>query len=153
MYRTTIDNNQDILDSRDVIARFEELESERDAAKVDDLNAKLEEGETRDTSGDWTAECGIAFSDDWDEDRETEYQALKSLIDEADCSPDWHHGGTLIRDSYFEDYARQLAEDLGLLEKCDQWPATCIDWECAADELKQDYFNVDFDGVEYWLRA
>lgn len=143
----------DVIDSRDVIARLEELEDERDAAKVDDLDADLDEGEERDTAGDWVSECGIEFSDDWDEARETEYQALRALADEAEgYAADWRHGETLIRDSYFEEYARQLAEDIGAIDRNASWPNTCIDWEQAASELQQDYTAVDFDGETYWVR-
>lgn len=67
-------------------------------------------------------------------------------------SEDWQYGATLIRGTYFEDYARQFAEDIGALEGCDRWPATCIDWEKAASELQCDYTAVDFDGVGYWVR-
>jgi hypothetical protein len=28
-----------------------------------------------------------------------------------------------------------------------------IDWEQAAYELKQDYTEVNFDGVSYWIRS
>jgi len=33
------------------------------------------------------------------------------------------------------------------------WPFSYIDWEAAADALRQDYLMVDFDGVNYWIRA
>jgi hypothetical protein len=113
-----ITNAEDIIDSRDVIARIEYLESE------DEL-------------------------DGWDQD---ELNALKELQLEAEqYSPDWVYGSTLIRDSYFKDYAQELAEDIGSIDR-EGWPYTCIDWEQAADELKQDYTQVDFDGVSYWIR-
>jgi hypothetical protein len=63
------------------------------------------------------------------------------------------HGETLIRDSYFEEYAQELAEDLGYLQKNVSWPYDCINWEQAARELQQDYTSADFDGVTYWLRS
>ena len=71
----------------------------------------------------------------------------------AEGSPDWEHGETLIRDSYFEEYAQELAESCGMVNASAQWPARCIDWEQAASELKMDYMSVDFDGIEYWIRA
>lgn len=82
-----------------------------------------------------------------------EREALEKLAEEAEGSPDWTYGETLIRDSYFEDYARELAEDSGMIKGDESWPLNCIDWERAADELKADYFSVDFDGVEYWIRS
>lgn len=40
-----------------------------------------------------------------------------------------------------EEFAQQTAEDLGLLENDNQWPAYCIDWEWAARELMMDYME------------
>ena len=60
---------------------------------------------------------------------------------------------TLIRGSYFVEYAQELAEDLGALNTITSWPNRWIDWERAADELKTDYTAIDFDGVEYFIRS
>ena len=79
---------------------------------------------------------------------------LEALQSEAeDYSPDWHHGECLIRESYFEDYAQELAEDIGAIDPNAHWPNDCIDWERAARELQYDYTAVDFDGVTYWIRS
>ena len=56
----------------------------------------------------------------------------------------------LIRDSYFKDYAQELAEDCGMVDRNAKWPANCIDWEQAASELKHDYTSIDIGGVTYW---
>jgi antirestriction protein len=40
-----------------------------------------------------------------------------------------------------EDFAQQLAEDIGAINKNAQWPNNCIDWEHAASELMYDYFE------------
>jgi len=88
-----------------------------------------------------------------DTDEEEELKVLKSLAEEGESSPDWKYGESLIRDTHFEDYAQELAEDCGMIKEGTQWPYTCIDWEKAARELKYDYFSVDFDGVEYWIRG
>lgn len=86
-------------------------------------------------------------------DESKELGALEALAEEANGSPDWQYGEGLIRDSHFEDYARQLAEDVGAMPDDARWPCTCIDWEKAADELKMDYTSVSFDGVDYWIRS
>lgn len=138
-----LSNGDDVIDSRDVIARLEELQDERNAL-VDDLNA---------AEGDAEAGVHATALAAWDEENGAELAALGKLNDEAEgYASDWHHGETLIRDSYFEDYAQQLAEDIGALENCNNWPATCIDWKRAARELQMDYTAVDFDGVTYWVR-
>jgi hypothetical protein len=138
-----ISNAADVIDSRDVIARIEALTELRDSAQEDAQGDK----ETMEDGTD------LYLSDDFTEDEYRELKALESLQDEAEgYAADWKYGETLIRDDYFEDYARQTAEELGLISRDDKWPATCIDWEKAADELKQDYTAVEFDGVTYWIR-
>jgi hypothetical protein len=114
-----ISNIDDVIDSRDVIARIEELE-------------------------------GI---DEPDDDERDELNTLKELAEEAEgYSPDWAYGSTLIRDSYFMDYAMELAEDIGAIPDNLQWPCTCIDLDQAARELQMDYSSVEFGDVTYWIR-
>jgi DNA repair exonuclease SbcCD ATPase subunit len=155
---TDISNTDDIIDSRDVIARIEELESEletltdavdeaREAlTALDDLNTAEELEEAEDTLKD--AESDLA---DWD--GEEELKTLKALADQCEGCGDWGHGESLIRDSYFEEYAEQLADDIGAIDRNAKWPVNCIDWEKAARELQYDYTEVDFDGEAYWIRA
>jgi hypothetical protein len=64
---------------------------------------------------------------------------------------DWYPV-TLIRDSYFKDYAQELAEDIGAINSDASWPNNCIDWDKAARELQMDYSSVEFDGVTYHYR-
>ena len=124
---STVDKYQDVLDSRDVDSRIEELEAERDAA--------VEAGNPDDfTDGE-------------------ELAALVAFRDEAEgyCS-DWQYGETLIRDSYFKAYAQELADDIGVRGQDTQWPYTSIDWDQAALELQMDYSSAELDGVTYWFR-
>jgi hypothetical protein len=89
-----------------------------------------------------------------------EWCALRDLIAEASgYAADWEYGETLIRDSYFKEYAQELAEDCAPFpakskesELLNSWPYRCIDWDQAARELQMDYTAVDFDGVTYWVR-
>lgn len=124
----------DIIDSRDVIEAIEELEGEIEAKTHEsDDEADVEE----------VAEL------------QEELDALKKLAEEAEgYAADWKHGEVLIRDSYFTEYAQELADDIGATDRkfAHQWPYTCIDWEQAARELKYDYTGVEFDGVTYWIR-
>jgi len=86
-----------------------------------------------------------------DPDDAAELKALRDLVDEASDSPDWEYGEALIRDTYFKAYAQQLAEDC--YDMPEGWPFRCIDWDQAARELQMDYFSVEFDGVDYWIRS
>ncbi len=117
-----ISNSDSMIDSRDIIARIEELEG-----------AMTEGGIT--------------------DDENDELAALMDLRDEADGSPDWLHGETLIRDSYFQEFAEEFADDIGAIDRNANWPLNHIDWEGAAEALKEDYTSVEFDGVTYWIRS
>ena len=55
-----------------------------------------------------------------------------------------------VRESHFPDYAREIAEDNGLIPESNDWPAYCIDWEYAARELKHDYNSADLAGITYY---
>lgn len=59
----------------------------------------------------------------------------------------------LIHDSYFEDYAREYAEDIGAIERDCDWPACHIDWAAAARSLQQDYSEVEVGSHTYWVRS
>jgi len=120
-------NSDDVIDSREVISRIAELEDNAEAWKNDPASV--------------------------DTDELAELLTLQKLASECEGYGDWQHGETLIRGSYFKDYAMELAEDIGALPKDATWPNTCIDWDQAARELKYDYMCVDFDGVEYWMRS
>lgn len=86
------------------------------------------------------------------EEEKDELTNLKDLADDAsDYSDNWDYGAILIRDSYFEEYAKGFAEDIGAMRKNDAWPYNHIDWKAAANELKKDYTEVEFDGVSYWV--
>jgi hypothetical protein len=125
-----ISNYDDVIDSRDVIERIAEL------------------------AGRWTARAnGDETVEPLDDDERAELDTLSALAEEAEgYADDWQYGATLIRDSYFVDYAEQLAEDIGAIDREAAWPARHIDWEAAADDLQTDYTDVDFDGVTYWVR-
>jgi hypothetical protein len=151
MTTRTINKYQDILDSRDIIARIEELESElevhhEEATEANETNLDFEEwlqAVRKDQSPAHAHEY-------WEE--VVELQTLRTLADEAEgyCE-DWKYGAALIRDSYFTDYAQELLQD------CDELPKDIphyivIDWEATARNIQQDYTSVEFDGVTYWVR-
>lgn len=118
-----ISNTSDLLDVRDIIERFEELE---------EIEVK---------------------SDDEDQ----EYQSLEKLLDDLrgnggdeQWRGDWYPI-TLIHEKYFVDYCEELVSDIGDLPR--EIPSYIeIDWDKTAENIRQDYFSVDFDGEEYWTR-
>lgn len=84
---------------------------------------------------------------------EEELEELEELRELRDEIREWSNGVTLIPESEFEDYARDLAEDIGAVSGDKKWPATCIDWEEAARELKYDYSACEYQGTTYYYRS
>ena len=118
-----IDNTQDVIDSRDIIARIEELEGIE--------NPSSEEAQ--------------------------ELAILLKVQEQADGYSDWKYGESLIRESYFTDYIKELIADCYELRKefnSGAWPwrHMTLDYQAAADEAEYDYTRVDFDGVTYLIR-
>ena len=157
--RTAPTNTDDVIDSRDVIARIEELTEERDDLVTALDEAREERNDAEELPEDAIADLDGAITDafdalkDWDEENAAELKALTELADQCEgYADDWKYGATLIRDSYFKTYAQELADDLGYIKSDVSWPYTCIDWERAARELRMDYTSVEFDGVTYWVR-
>ena len=136
-------NMDDVIDSRDVIARIQELEDE-----LQDLE------DAADEAADDTVRCAeiMAEISDWKSQNGDELTALRALASEAeDYAPDWQHGATLVRESYWPTYAQEIVEDVGDMPR--GIPSyIVIDWEATADNLKVDYTEVDFDGVTYLVR-
>ncbi len=148
----SISNTDDVIDGRDIVARIDELEELEDA--VNDAQDELDSANAEDGDDPEKLKEALASAQqDFDEELQKELKILREIVDEA--GSELRHGEALIRDSYFERHARELAEDVGDMssKQASRWPFTCIDWEKAADELKQDYTSVDFDGVTYWTRA
>lgn len=148
---TEIGNSEDVLDVRDIIERYEHLESELTEAWEGEGNS------SRISLEQWINE---AAADDRHtlQDAATEYHALGALLDDLEGyggDHEWRGSWypiTLVRDSYFKDYAQELAEDIGAINADAAWPNNCIDWDQAARELRMDYGAAEFDGVTYWYR-
>lgn len=63
---------------------------------------------------------------------------------------------TMIHEYEFTNYAQELAYDLGFINRANEgeWPANHIDWDDAAEELKNgDYSEVTFGGHIYYVRT
>lgn len=135
MNRNTPSHTDDTLTLRDLEARKEELEGERN-----DYEAQL-----------------VAVGDEpfnWTTDNEADADELKHLtafVDNVSGYAD--RDETLINDAHFETYAQQLAEDGCDMKSADKWPFTCIDWERAARDLQSDYTSAEWDGVTFWFRS
>jgi CRISPR/Cas system-associated endonuclease Cas1 len=144
-------NGMDLIDSRDIIERIESLELDLEIAADMEAN-KLHQRWTLWHA--WKNKPETYLDEGEQETIQQELKILKAVEEEAEGSAsDWRYGETLIRCTYFKEYAQELAEDCGMVTKDSSWPNDCLDWDRAARELKIDYTTVDYDGIEYWIRA
>ena len=130
--QTQLDLNSDIIDVRDIIARIEELEVEM-------------EGENPDTASCWD---NTEVGEEW-KNLNAILEDLKGQGGDEQWRGDWYPV-TLIAESYFIDYARELVcevENLGDLPHYVE-----IDWEATARNVAMDYSTVEIDGMEYLFR-
>lgn len=124
---TALDLTADVIDVRDIIARVEELELERPESE----QQKWDNCDEYATLIDILAElAGYGGDEQW--------------------RGDWYPA-TLVCDSHFTDYAREL------LEECGEIPANLphyieVDWEATARNIRTDYTPVEIDGITYWYR-
>lgn len=117
------------IDTRDLIQERDELQARLDDQTADDP-------------------IGEEPLDDEDEGRLADIEELLNAV-----GGEAQHGVYLIPDYDFEEYAQELAEEIGAIPEGSHWPVTCIDWEQAARELEVDYSSVEFDGDTYLYRA
>jgi hypothetical protein len=170
----TISSSDDVIDSRDIIARKDELESEREdlVSALDEArealselqadeppNSVQEDGEDGEEFAAYEEKLSEAKQalldasnalDEWDEDNGEELKGLVELCDEAP-GDDWEHGATLINESYFTDYCQELVSDIGDLPK-DIPGYLVIDWEATANNLRADYTSVEWEGTTFYVR-
>ena len=135
---STVDLRADVIDVRDIIARVLELRDERD-----EYNEKM------------------GSPDAWDgvpDGESDELNMLEGILSELagyggdeEFDGDWYPV-ELVADSYFQEYAQNLAEECGMVDTNARWPMTCIDWEQAARELQQDYSSIEICGATYGYR-
>ena len=135
---STVDLSADYIYVRDIIARVLELRDDRD-----EYNEKM------------------GSPDAWDgvPDGEPEELAmLEGILAELagyggdeEFDGDWYPG-ELVADSYFQEYAQNLAEECDMVDTSARGPMTCIDWEQAARELQMDYSSILIHDSTYWYR-
>lgn len=137
MSNNRFDGTDDVLDSRDIIERIDELIAEFTDATDTDPEPYMSED-------DWA--FGLNADD------AAELVALIEFRDDADGVSDWEYGAIFVHEDYFTDYVRELAEDIGAVSRENaDW--IVIDWEATAENVQVDYADFEFRGATYWVRA
>lgn len=131
----TFEIGDDIIDSWDIIARIQELESEQA-----DLVEKLSNGEI--SESDMKA---------FDDEQGKELDMLREFAEECEqCAADWKYGEILISEEYFEEYMDEMIEDCYQLPRdLPYWITITYDY----DALREDYAEVELDGFTYYIRS
>jgi len=143
-----------ILDTRDLNTRLEELEDELEGLEEALADAQ-EELEALDEDDDRT-EAFEAVADALDalqtfltdDGLQDELKELRELRDEI---PEWQHGEALVPVDDWEEYVQELLEDCGTLPKDLPWYVV-IDWTATAENIAQDYSTIDYQGETYYFR-
>lgn len=137
------------MDSRDLIEKREEL-------KQQVLDSFLEtfphyEEQTPDFESILFEEEEIqSWKEDWLDEIE-EITDIDTLEDEVSSS-EWDFGIYFIEEDDFEEYVKELLEDCGYISR--DFPSwITIDWTSTAENVKQDYTEVEFQGQTYYYRA
>lgn len=143
---TDFNNNSNIIDSRDILERIEEIETE-----IEEIETEIEGAQSV---------SNVAYIDSFNKELEDdptyldlkeELKILQELID--DIGSGAGDGVTLINEDHFTEYAESYANDIGAIDsQTAVWPANYIDWEQAADELRIDFSDVDYDGETFYYR-
>ena len=129
----------EILDTRDLQKRLDELKAEHETLKdaveeadQDDLQAAKDELKEFEESEEFT-----------------EMKELQGLSEEIS---EWKYGESLIPEDDFEEYCQELLSDIGDLPKDIPWYIE-IDWEKTAQNIKMDYSEVEYLGTTYLYRS
>jgi hypothetical protein len=140
------------LDIEELNDRLSELEGLRDAISFH--RDALEESETDEGKSE-SQELLDAAILDFGTDEQKELKALEAIKDEIGEARGKinDEGGPFVHENDFEDYARELADEIGAISGRESWPLNCIDWAFAAEELKGDYSSVEWNGTTYLYRA
>ncbi len=154
-FELAYNGNDDILDSRDLYMRQDELETlESDR---DDATAEYEEALENFENDEGTQEAVTlalenlkSAQDAFTDIEREELDILRAAEKEIDG---YMHGVTLIHDSYFKNYARDYARDVtGYTTDDNAWPLNCIDWDAAAEQLQSDFTEIMINGETYYYQ-
>jgi hypothetical protein len=125
-----VNSSQDIVNVLDILGRIKELEH------IDGID------------NDITAE--EAEHDSLEEER-FELMVLRSVVDQVGYER-CDGGVSLIRESFFVEYAQEYARDTGLISgDIFEWPLNYIDWTAATEDLKQSFTKIDWDGIVFYV--
>ena len=146
----------DVIDVRDLIERYEELEDELSA--ITDIEDEIESLDPKDDKEEIrTAKENLEAKQKELEDEQEEFEQLGKILDELKGSggdEKWRgywYTITLINSDYFTEYTEELLKDCGYIPKdLPSWIE--LDLEKTADNVKVDYTTIDIDDETFYYR-
>ena len=90
----------------------------------------------------------------WKEIWEYELDIIAEINElEEEIGSEFEYGVTLIEEDDFEEYCEELCNEIGYISKDTPSLITNnIAWEGIADDMRQDYSEVEFKGITYLYR-
>lgn len=90
----------------------------------------------------------------WKDNWHTELEAIEAINTlEDEVGEEFGYGTALIEEYEFEDYCQEFVGDCGYISKdTPQLIKNNIDWSGIADDMRQDYSEVNFRGETYLFR-
>lgn len=147
----------DVFDTRDLIEYKEYLEEEM-IDFYNDFVEQFNEDEENEELEEITSFSEVDFENDdfldqYNYDIE-DYRNIESFCEDLESSPDFTYGESVIHEDYFTEYAEAFVKSCGYIDyNLPYWIENNIDWDGVADEIKQDYMKIDFEGESYFIRA
>ena len=132
------------IDTRDLIEERDNLKEQI----LDDFNDRFNtELESFDEIGTYLDD------DDFKSYWEDEYQQIEAINEiEDEVGGEFEDGCLLIEEDYFEDHVEDMLVDCGYIPKdLPSWIE--IDWEATAENVKQDYSELEYKGDTYYFRS
>ena len=145
-----MDYSQNVIDTRDIQARIDEIECDIELLEDEISELSEEIDELDEENADDKNEIDLKLDDIEDKRGQIEelQEELSVLLDVKSEVPEFRHGETLIHEDYWVEYVQELCEDCGY--DFPHWIA--IDWDATADNVAADYSTIELDGNTYYFR-
>ncbi len=144
MKNVEIDYSSDVLDSRDLDNRLDNLTSIKDT-RLDWMDAKREA--MSDVEID---ELENNEPEDFTDEMEKELAELEEAKSEIS---EWRDGNTLVNMNYWTQYCKELVMDVGDMPKeLPSYIGNNINWDGVAEDLSADYSTIDIMGSMFYYR-
>lgn len=140
----TFTGTQDVIDSRDILERIEEL--------TNDFLCGVESGELGLDDFDMTFSDWLSGGLDYDDAVEV-FELIRFREEYDGQFGDYFTDGvTFVHEDYFTEFAKDSIEDMGYVVPNEMPAWIVIDWEATAENFREYYTEVEFLGQTYWAR-